>query len=184
MKRGRRPAGKRRPQYPLKSLVSVSSAEKCEKEYCKKQRASHTRFIRTRTVYFYASGVNGILFEGLSERSCQKELSAISNQLSAGRCQSVFGNCFEPRSGDQKVARRETSGTRRRWIPASETRREVSGAPSERGTVIARHQTLHVWLPSYRRLRGGELNAACAAGREFPDTLSMVSGSRGVARRP
>jgi hypothetical protein len=36
----------------------------------------------------------------------------------------LFENCFQPRSGNQKVARRETSGTIGNRFPALKTRKE------------------------------------------------------------
>jgi len=68
------------------------------------------------------------------------------------------GLCISPRSGDEKVARRDTSGTRAiNDLCALEAR-------TEKPTICARLQradqrslliqTFHVWLPSLRRCRG------------------------------
>jgi hypothetical protein len=64
------------------------------------------------------------------------------------KSQKLFENSFQPRSGDQKVARRETSGTRRRLIPASQMRADVLALLQSADIFLDRDQTLHVWLPS------------------------------------
>jgi hypothetical protein len=73
---------------------------------------------------------------------------------------------FSRASGDQKVARRETSGTvRQNEFSALKTLKEVLCASSTRATTNYASQTLHVWLPSRR---------ASGACLEFPNNFSLL----------